>query len=112
MDVNSLNPDKNLYSVAPVGPNIIIGRQMCLKGGLDRKRAINLLAWLMIATKATGAEIRAELKDATTATGQAPAVEGPTNVVGISSATQEAVRPFIGSVDAEEQEALQNAQGT
>lgn len=111
MDVNSLNPDKNLYSVAPVGQTIIIGRQMCLKGGLERKRAINLLAWLMIATKATGEEIRAELKDATLPiVSPSEPIESPSNVVGISSSVQEAVKPYIGNLDAEEQEALLEAQ--
>lgn len=111
MDTKNLNPDKNLYSVAPVGPNIIIGRHMCLKGGLDRKRALNLLAWLMLATKATTEEIRAEIKDATLPIVPASEpVELPANVVGISSAVQDEVRPFIGEIDPEEQEALQSAQ--
>jgi hypothetical protein len=113
MDTRNLNPDKNLYSVAPVGPTVIIGRISAVKGGIERKRAINLLAWLMIATNATGEEIRAELKDAKTATGQAPAagtLEPTANLVSIPQSTQEAVRPFIGDIDGEESEALQVAQ--
>lgn len=113
MDTKNLNPDKNLYSVAPVGPTVIIGRIAAVKGGIERKRAINLLAWLMIATNATGEEIRAELKDAKTPTAQAPApgtVEVPAGLVSIPQSTQDAVRPYIGDVDAEEREALEAAQ--
>jgi len=111
MDIKNLNPDKNLYSVAPVGPTVIIGRIAAIKGGIERSRAINLLAWLMIATKATSAEIRAEIQAATLPdVPTAEPVAAPSNVVGISSAVQDEVRPFIGSIDPEEQEALEAAQ--
>lgn len=59
-----LNPDKNLYSVAPVGAITIIGHSAGLKMGLTRDRALNLIAWLTIATGATQAEIQGEMDDA------------------------------------------------
>lgn len=113
MDTKNLNPDKNLYSVAPVDSFVIIGRIAALKGRIERPKALNLLAWLMIATNATTEEIRAELKDAKTPCLRAPAVESvpaPSNVVAIPQSVQEAVKPFIGDLDSEEVEALQSAQ--
>ena len=111
MDTKNLNPEKNHYSVAPVESFVIIGRIAALKGRIERGNAINLLAWLMIATNATTDEIRAELKAAKQPSAQAPApIEAPSNVVAIPQSVQQAVAPFIGSIDSEEAEALQSAQ--
>lgn len=60
----TLNPNHNLFSVAPVGHIIVIGRAGSLKGGLERDRAMNLLGWLVIATGATPSEIRDVIKAA------------------------------------------------
>lgn len=111
MDTKNLNPDKNLYSVAPVDSFVIVGRIAALKGRIERPKAINLLAWLMIATNATTEEIRAELRAAKQPSAQTvPVIEAPSNVVAIPQSTQEAVRPYIGDLDKEESEALQAAQ--
>jgi hypothetical protein len=59
-----LNPNKNLFSVAPVGGVTIIGHSGGLKMGLTRDRALNLIAWLTIATNATPEEVKAEMDDA------------------------------------------------
>jgi len=59
-----LQPDRNLYSVAPVGGNIIIGRHIALKGGISREGAINLIAWLCIGTNAKPEDIAAEIRRA------------------------------------------------
>jgi len=97
-----LNPDRNHYSVAPVGNNIIIARVALLKGGLSRENALNLIAWLVLATNANPDEIARVLLDASKPVGNQPAVEAPKVLVP-------PVTAFIGSIDAEEQTALDEA---
>jgi hypothetical protein len=123
-----LNPDKNLFSVAPVGQIVIIGRQAALKGGMTRDNAMNLLTWLILSCNATPEEIGARIKDASTPTIKpVPGVSGP--IVSRFAATAQPAQPaqpvkpatlpqptpqsqvselnkFIGDVDAEEQAAL------
>lgn len=100
----ALNPDRNHYSVAPVGGNIIIGRVALLKGGLSRENALNLIGWLVLATNAKPDDIARVLAEASTPIGKAvpPAVEPPKVLVP-------PVAAFIGSIDAEEQAAINEA---
>ncbi len=121
------NPDKNLFSVAPVGPIVVIGRSISLRGGLSREYAMNLATWLLISCNATPKEIRDGVVDAMTPTvktgkGQgtmplpertvplpAPpkAKEGKASDVSAEVAGQ--VTPFIGTIDSEEAASLQEA---
>lgn len=122
----TLNPDKNLYSVAPVGTTIIIGRIGVLKVGLNREGAINLLTWLILSTNAKPEEIAASIKDACTpnqitTTGKPlnpppaaalPAVPSTGRPQSPPVATEtggNSVRAFIGDIDEEEAEAIKNA---
>lgn len=125
----ALNPDRNLYSVAPVGNAIVIGRVMALKGGLDRERVVNLIAWLTIATGAKPGEIAAEIAKAQTAVPQAKPVaiaempmvmSGPARLpefkpkegaahLAIPSEIAGKVTPFIGRIDPEEKAAIDAA---
>lgn len=111
-----LNPDNNLYSVAPVGHVIVIGRQAALKGGITRDSAVNLLAWLILSTNAKPDEIGAAIAKAFKPT--APAAAPPAAIVSrfqvpanvapsppLPVAGQN-VAAFIGEVDPEEQQAL------
>lgn len=100
----ALNPDRNHYSVAPVGNNIIIGRVALLKGGLSRENALNLIGWLVLATNAKPEDIKRVLSEASTPIGKQvpPAVETPKVLVP-------PVATFIGSIDAEEQAAINEA---
>lgn len=59
-----LDPNHNLFSVAPIGPNIMIARSAALKGAIARDRALNLIGWLVIATGATRKEILDVIKAA------------------------------------------------
>jgi hypothetical protein len=59
-----VNPSHNIFNVAPVGNVVVIGVKRALGGGIARDRAINLLAWLIIATKATPDEVAAEIAHA------------------------------------------------
>lgn len=121
-----LNPDKNLFSVAPIGPIIIIGRHGALKGGITREYALNLLTWLVISTDATPEEIKASVQDAMTpgplqlgrktmplpqrtlpSPPPPPASKAPPQVVAPEVAGQ--VAPFIGSLDPEETQAILDA---
>lgn len=113
-----LNPDKNLFSVAPVGHIVIIGRNGALKGGLSRKQAINLLAWLTISTGASPDEIAAEIEDANNLTVMSPAPRLPKKEVprpAIAATIRpgqppvENVQAFIGEIDSEEQAAIDAA---
>lgn len=125
----ALNPDRNIYSVAPVGSAIVIGRVMALKGGLDRERVVNLIAWLTIATGAKPSEIAAEIAKAQTevpkplsvAMMEAPKVmSGPARLpefqpkqgaphIPMPSEVAGKVTPFIGKIDPEEQAAINAA---
>jgi hypothetical protein len=103
-----LNPDKNLYSVAPVGHIVIIGRSLSLRGGMSREQAINLLTWLIISTSATPEEIKAGLDDAMTGTvrpGQRNAVNVPKAVARVAAE----VAPFVGTLDPDEVAAIDAA---
>lgn len=60
----ALNPHWNRYNVAPVNGIIIIGHRRAMHSGLTRENAINLLAWLTIATEATAEEIAREMEQA------------------------------------------------
>jgi hypothetical protein len=92
-----LNPDKNLYSVAPIGNVIVIGRQISLRGGLVRDQALNLLSCLIIATNASPDEIGACIGDICTTGKTLP--RSPTLPVN-------PVAAFIGEIDPEEQAAI------
>jgi len=95
-----LNPDRNLYSVAPVGQVVIIGRNNALKGGLSRENALNLIGWLILATNAKPEDITRVLLDASKPVGaQAPKVEAP-------KVSVPPVAAFIGEIDPEEQAAI------
>ena len=80
----------------------MIGRHGPLRGGLSRENAINLLTWLVIATKATDEEIAAELKEALkmppVAPQRAPVVSLPPRV----QATIEELKTYVGDLDSEE----------
>lgn len=129
-----LNPDRNLYSVAPVGGIVIIGRAVSLRTGLTRDNALNLIGWLCIASNAKPEEIAAVLKEAETpltkpvvAAVEAPKVSVPPMVEKgvlvppvppsrqpgglavngrVGPEVEKTVEPFIGAVDAEEKAAL------
>ena len=113
------NPDKNLFSVAPIGSIVVIGRSNALKGGITRDYAINLLGWLVIATGATPEEISACLTDAVTKTpqGLTPRCTIPQVAPSINPKTATSVAPevvgqvsrFIGEIDVEEAEAIKAA---
>lgn len=64
--MKQFDPQMNLYSVAPIGENVYIGRNAVLRGGLARKSALNLAVWLIVATGATPEEIRRLLASYTT----------------------------------------------
>lgn len=122
------NPDKNLFSVAPVGQIIIIGRSTSLRGGLSREYALNLATWLLISAGATPEEVRAGIQDAMTGK---PADVGKSHkaLVGAQRTIPQApppkalaaepaevspmvagqVAPFIGDVDKEEAEGIKAA---
>jgi hypothetical protein len=109
-----LNPDDNLYSVAPIGQVIVIGRQMALKGGIMRENAINLLTWLILSTNATPDEIRAAILKANKPTVRLGATVG----IGAQAVAKivpakiqvpiggQSVAAFMGEIDPEEQAAL------
>lgn len=103
-----LNPDNNLYSVAPVGHNVIIARQVALKGGISRDNAINLLTWLIIATNTTPEEIAQAMSKAIKPTVQPakPVVATPPVPVAPPVVAGQTVQAFIGEIDPEEQAAL------
>lgn len=125
------NPDKNLFSVAPVGGIIIVGHSMALRGGLTRERALNLATWLLIATNATPKDIKEGIAEAMTPTGTAKPVGGrapvPKEILdkiaaklgkkledaataeGAPNPLESQVAPFIGSVDAEEAASIADA---
>lgn len=103
-----LNPDKNLYSVAPVGGNIIIGRHIALRGGLSREQALNLLTWLIISTNSSPTEIASLLKDANTANSVARA-GGVPRPPQMGHVDVDNVKQFIGTIDPEEQAAIDAA---
>ena len=120
------NPDKNLFSVAPVGQIVIIGRSMVLRGGLSREHAMNLATWLLIASNATPEEVQAGIQDAMTPnavnlTGrrvvglptartvkQPPQPQAP-KPVAVAPEVAGQFTPFIGEIDPEEAEGIQAA---
>lgn len=107
-----LNPDDNLYSVAPVGNIVVIGRQVALKGGITRENAINLLTWLILSTNATPDEIRTAIVKANRPTARFAPSAPPVAVVprqAVPFAGQN-VAAFMGEIDAEEQAALNEVQ--
>ena len=103
-----LNPDKNLYSVAPVGGNIIVGRFNTLKASMTRDQAMNLLTWLIISTKTNPkeiAEVMAEVCTPNMPSRPKPVVvPKPPEPVNLGE-----VETFIGNIDPEEQAALDAA---
>jgi hypothetical protein len=120
------NPDKNLFSVAPVGQIVIIGRSMVLRGGLTREQALNLLTWLIIGTSATPEEIAASVQDSMVGTpnlmrnrptvaSTQRAMQSPPPKAPVAQASEVApevsgqVTPYIGPIDAEEAEGIQAA---
>lgn len=122
------NPDKNLFSVAPVGQIIIIGRAISLRGGLSREYALNLATWLLISTGATPEEVKAGIQDAMTGkpadVGKAhkalvgaqrtvPQAPPPKALAAqpseVSSLVAGQVAPFIGDVDPEEADGIKAA---
>lgn len=121
------NPDKNLYSVAPVGQIVIIGRSMVLRGGMTREQALNLATWLIIAADATPDQVAAGIADcmvdtlrkgagktvmplpARTAPQPAPPLAKPQEAQAVAPEVSGQVTPFIGDLDAEEKEAVQAA---
>lgn len=111
----TLNPDKNLFSVAPVGTVVIIGRSGTLKAGLTRENALNLIAWLILSTDAKPVEIAAMLRDACTPTppvvGKTQSLPPPAVEKQLSPPVQvppagTVVKEFIGDIDDEEAAAL------
>lgn len=107
-----LIPERNYYSVAPLGNGVVmIGRQMALRGGIERGNAVNLIAWLIIATGATPEEVGREIKRASmdigakeeSVTKVAPVVVPPPVV---TEEVKAAVQPFVGTVDNEEEMAI------
>jgi|SRR5919108_2932948 hypothetical protein len=123
----ALNPDRNLYAVGDVGPNVIIANSAALKGGISRERALNLATWLIIATRATPEELRAELAKASTPVVRGAAVAPtpqppvslpapPTSVNGEAAAQTvltpeivETARATMGDLDANEKAAIEAA---
>lgn len=118
------NPDKNLYSVAPVGQIVIIGRSMVLRGGMTRAQALNLATWLIIAADAGPEQLAASIADCTVGstkgpghavmplpprTAPQPAPPKATEAVPVAPEVAGQVTPFIGELDAEEKEAIQAA---
>ena len=73
----ALNPIWNRYNVAPINGIVVIGHRRAMHSGLTRENAMNLLAWLIIATEATPDEITAELEAAHKET---PSAASPTIV--------------------------------
>lgn len=106
-----LNPDRNHFSVAPVGNVIIIGRHTALKGGLSRESALNLLGWLVIATGASPQEIKLQIALAQTPTGATPPVIRAVPPMPTAPQTVQAaeLETFVGQVDDEEKAALDSA---
>lgn len=109
----TLNPDKNLYSVAPVGNVIIIGRQGTLKAGLTRENVLNLVTWLILSTDAKPEEIAAMMRDACMPTipivgkpQNPPAVEKQLSPPVVVPPAAGNVQAFIGDIDSEEAAAL------
>lgn len=121
------NPDKNLFSVAPVGGIVIIGRSMVLRGGLTRELALNLATWLLISANATPEEVKAGIQDAMTPnavnlTGrrvvglptartvpQPPPPQAPKQPAPVAPEVAGQVAPFMGQIDAEEAEGIATA---
>jgi hypothetical protein len=109
-----LNPDNNLYSVAPIGHIVVIGRSMALKGGITRENALNLLTWLILSTNATPDEIRAGIVMANKATVRVAASGAIVTPVATAAAAakvevplaEQSVAAFMGEIDPEEQAAL------
>lgn len=118
------NPDKNLFSVAPVGQIVIIGRSTSLRGGLTREYALNLATWLLIAANATPEEVKAGIQDAMTPnalnlTGrrvvglptartvpQPPPPQAPKQAAEVPPEVAGQVTPFIGQIDPEEADGI------
>lgn len=121
------NPDKNLYSVAPVGQIVIIGRSMVLRGGMTREQALNLATWLIIAADATPDQVAASIAGSMvgsapkgpgkavmplqprTAPQPAPPRANPLEAQAVAPEVSGQVTPFIGTIDAEEAEAIDAA---
>lgn len=121
------NPDKNLYSVAPVGQVVIIGRSMVLRGGMTRAQALNLATWLVIAAEATPDQLVASIRDcmvaspargpghavmplpARTAPQPPPPRATPAEAQPVAPEVAGQVTPFIGEIDAEEKAAIEAA---
>lgn len=121
------NPDKNLFSVAPIGQIVIIGRAITLRGGMTREHALNLATWLIIASDSTPDQIAASIADAmvpTPSKGQGhptmpmpgrtvPQAPPPRAVLNTASPVAPEVAgqvtPFIGTLDGEETEAIVSA---
>jgi len=103
-----LNPDDNLYSVAPVGNIVVVGRNVALKGGITRDNAINLLTWLILSTNATPDEIRTAIVKANRPTARFAPSAPPIAVVPRQAVplAGQSVAAFMGEIDAEEQAAL------
>ena len=124
------NPDKNLFSVAPVGNIVIIGRAVSLRGGITREYALNLATWLLISAKVSPAELRASIQDAMTGTPNAgttrktmpaqgrtvpqppPPPAPPAKASDVPAEVAGQVAPFIGEIDPEEAAALAEAKPT
>lgn len=118
------NPDKNLFSVAPVGGIVIIGRSMVLRGGLTRELALNLATWLLISANASPEEVKAGIQDAMTPnklnlTGrrvvglptartvpQPPPPRTPSKPAEVAPEVSGQVTPFMGEIDPEEAEGI------
>jgi len=112
--MSQFNPDKNLFSVAPVGQLVIIGHKGGLKSGLPREQALNLAAWLLIASNASPGELQAAMDDArssapTVTTGpsspSAP-LKGKEISPELAALIAGQMRPIIGDLDGEEKEAI------
>lgn len=126
MPGHQFNPDKNLFSVAPVGQIVIIGRSITLRGGLSREHALNLATWLLISANATPEEVKAGIQDAMTPnavnlTGrrvvglvpqrtvpQPPPPQAP-KAQEVAPEVAGQVAPFIGEIDPEEAEGIEAA---
>jgi hypothetical protein len=112
--MSQFNPDKNLFSVAPVGQLVIIGHKGGLKSGLPREQALNLAAWLLIASNASPGELQAAMDDARSSAPTVAAVQagpgGPIKGKEISpelaALIASQMKPIIGTVDAEEGAAI------
>lgn len=121
------NPDKNLFSVAPVGQIVIIGRAVSLRGGLTREYALNLATWLLISAKVSPAELKASIQDAMTGNAMTgttrrvmpaqprtvpqppPPPAPPAKASDVPAEVAGQVAPFIGTLDEEEAGAIVEA---